>query len=365
MRSLSLSSGSVDFYSNDYLGLARSPALAQCVQVEYAQACELNRLGATGSRLLSGNSAYAMALERKLAQLFQGEAALLFNSGYAANLAVLSSLAQKGDLILYDELIHASLREGYRLSLAAHLAFGHNDLGDLAHKLAHARHTSAGAILVVTETVYSMDGDNGILRETLELCEQYGAFAIVDEAHSTGIFGPGGSGLVCGEGLAARFFARIYTFGKGIGAHGACVVGSQSLVDYFINFARPFIYSTAMPLHNLVSIACAFDHLAAHPALAAHLQAVVQYYRTKIGELSFPPDVKIIINTGPIQVLLVPGSARCKALAAHLIRSGCEVRPIVAPTVKAGEERLRICLHSFNTPAEVDVLIHALRQFGW
>jgi 8-amino-7-oxononanoate synthase len=365
LRRLSLPVAAADFYSNDYLGLARNPELADLVQRAYAQAREPNRLGATGSRLLSGNSAYAMQLEEKLAGVFRGQAALLFNSGYAANLAVLACLAQKGDLILYDELLHASLREGYRLSFAAHSSFRHNDPADLAAKLAHARRTVTGAILVVTETVFSMDGDNGALAQILDLCDQFGAQAVVDEAHSTGIFGPGGAGLACALGLENRFFARIYTFGKGMGAHGACVVGSRDLVDYLINFARPFIYTTAMPLHNLATLWCACDYLAAHPELAEQLQRVVAGYAARTEGLGLPVEVKKIVNQSPIQVLVVPGSERCRALAAHLVAHGCEVRAIVAPTVRAGEERLRICLHAFNTEAELDALAGALASFGW
>jgi 8-amino-7-oxononanoate synthase len=365
LRQLSLPTGKADFFSNDYLGLARNAELATHVQQAYEGAHEINRLGATGSRLLSGNSMYAMQLEAKLANIFRGEAALLFNSGYAANMAVLSSLTQKGDLILYDELIHASLREGYRLSMAAHTAFRHNDPADLAQKLAHARRTIAGAILVVTETVYSMDGDNGILPQTLDLCAQYGAYPVVDEAHSTGVFGPGGAGLACAQGLADGFFARIYTFGKGMGTHGACVVGNRELIDYLINFARTFIYTTAMPLHNMVSIACAFDYLAQHPELQEKLQAIIRAYTEKVERVSLPTDVQKIVNQSPIQALVVPGSARCKALAAHLIGHGCEVRAIVAPTVKAGEERLRICLHNFNSEMELEALMGALATFAW
>ncbi|MCU0451165.1 MAG: 8-amino-7-oxononanoate synthase [Bernardetiaceae bacterium] len=365
LRRLSLPQAPADFFSNDYLGLARHPELARQVQTAYEQVPETNRLGATGSRLLSGNSRYAEELEAYLARLFGAEAALVFNSGYAANLALLSALTQKGDVILYDELVHASLREGYRLSLAVHQPFKHNDPADLAAKLQAARPGPGGEVLVVTEAVYSMDGDNGILAETLDLCEQYGASAVIDEAHSTGVFGPGGTGLACQLGLAARFLARVYTFGKGVGAHGACIVGSRTLIDYLVNFARPFVFSTAPPLHSLVTLRCAFDYLAQHPQLQAQLQTVVSRFVTQMEALPLPPGVQKMLNQSPIQALVVPGNARCKALAAHLIAQGYEVRAILAPTVPAGAERLRVCLHAYNSPAEVDGLVAALASFAW
>jgi 8-amino-7-oxononanoate synthase len=365
LRRLSLPQAPADFFSNDYLGLARNPELAELVQAAYAQVAETNRLGATGSRLLSGNSRYAQELEQYLAHKFEAEAALVFNSGYVANLALLAALAQKGDVILYDELVHASLREGYRLSLAEHRPFKHNDPTDLAVKLQAARPGPSGEVLVVTEAVYSMDGDNGTLAETLAVCERYGASAVVDEAHSTGVFGPGGSGLACQLGLAPRFLARVYTFGKAMGAHGACIVGSRTLIDYLVNFARPFVFSTAPPLHSLVTLRGAFDYLARHPHLQTDLQAVVSRLVSQLQALPLPPEVHKMLNNSPIQALVVPGNHRCKALAAHLVAQGYEVRAILAPTVPAGAERLRVCLHAYNTPAEVDGLVAALGGFGW
>lgn len=363
LRRLQLPPAGIDFFSNDYLGLAQSPDLVALAAQRYA-ALPAPRLGATGSRLLSGNSALALQLEEKLARIFDAEAALLFNSGYTANMALVSALAQKGDLILYDELIHASLREGYRLSFADRKPFLHNDLADLERKLEAARKTHPnGCVFVITESVYSMDGDNAVLTETVALCNRYGANLLIDEAHATGIFGKNGSGMACALGIHRHFVARVYTFGKAIGVHGACIVGNRRLIDYLVNFGRPFIYSTAMPDHTLVSIDAAFDYIALHPELIARLQDVIAYYHRATDALRLPDEVRLIRNQSPIQALIVPGNTRCKALAAHLTEVGCLTLPILAPTVSAGAERLRICLHAFNTEEEIDRLVEAVHRF--
>jgi 8-amino-7-oxononanoate synthase len=363
LRRLKPEQQGADFFSNDYLGLARSSELADMVATRYA-ALEKPRMGATGSRLLSGNSSLAMQLEDKLARKFDAEAALLFNSGYVANMAVIAALAQKGDLILYDELVHASLREGYRLSFADRKAFLHNNLADLEKKLKYAQQIyAAGCIFVITESVYSMDGDNAVLTDMVDLCNRYGAYLLIDEAHSTGIFGHHGNGLACELGLQQHFLARIYTFGKAIGAHGACVVGKQWLIDYLVNFGRPFIYSTAMPDHTLVCIDAAFDYIEQHPERNTQLKQIIAFYHQEVGGLQLPDDVQLICNQSPIQTLVVPGNERCKALADALIQQKSLTLPILAPTVPAGAERLRICLHAFNTPEEISRLVAQIARF--
>ena len=360
LRSLSLPTAQHDFFSNDYLGLARNEALQGNIDKAY-YSLRKRSTGATGSRLLSGNSQYAMDLEQKLAQLFNGEAALLFNSGYNANSALISCLAQKGDVIIFDELIHASLREGYRLSFANHIPFKHNSLEDLKQKLTANR--NANATFVILESVYSMDGDNCALPEMLALCQRYNAQVIVDEAHSTGIFGKNGNGLVCELGLEHLCLARVYTFGKAIGSHGACVVGAKTLIDYLVNFARSFIFTTAAPLHNLVSIACSFDYIAQNLDLQQDLMKKINHYHTVFKEYSTKKSLDVpqtIRNQSPIQVVPISGNEACKNVAKHLITNGFEVRAILAPTIKAGEERLRICLHTFNSEEQISHLLQTL-----
>ncbi|MEQ9376545.1 MAG: 8-amino-7-oxononanoate synthase [Imperialibacter sp.] len=343
-----------DFTSNDYLGLARSTELGQMI------ARRLGELGApahggTGSRLLSGNSDFAMELEQKLARIFKGEAALVFNSGYQANLCLISAVAQKGDTILYDQLSHVCLKEGAWLSKAKTFAFLHNDLADLERRLK----TVEGNTFVVIESVYSMDGDVAPLKEIATLCKKYEARLIIDEAHGTGVFGEGGSGLACSLGLEEAFFARVYTFGKAMGVHGAAVVGSQVLIDYLVNFGRPFIYTTAMPLHSLVAIEQAFDYLSQNEHLQALLERrIVSFVR------QFPVSTKLtrLPSDTAIQPIVVPGNEKAKAMAKALQNNGIDVRPILAPTVKEGEERLRICLHTYNTEEEINALCQTLSQ---
>ncbi len=346
LRRLSLGGGKADFCSNDYLGLARNPALYAQISEAYGREEHLTN-GATGSRLISGNNALAVALEAGLAGLFRAEGTLLFNSGYAANTALLSAVPQKGDTILYDEYSHASLKEGARLSFANRFAFRHNDLDDLERRLQRA----TGEAFVVAESVYSMDGDFAPLRELLDVCERYGANLVWDEAHSTGLWGTAGNGIACGEGLQDRIFARVYTFGKALGVHGACVAGSRVLVEYLVNFARPFIYTTALPGHSLVSVREAFRFLARHPELPAALHAKIAHFRQAAGHYNLLGH--LIAGRSPIQAVRVGGNEPTKRLAASLQEAGFDVRPILAPTVREGEERLRICLHTYNTDEEI------------
>lgn len=352
LRQLTLASGKKDFFSNDYFGLARNQKLAQTIQKRYTQfSGKIN--GSTGSRLLSGNHRFVEELEQKLAGIFLTESTLIFNSGYNANLAILSSVPQKGDTILYDELIHSSLKDGSRLSFANRFSFRHNDLEDLENKLSRA----SGEKFIVAEAVYSMDGDLAPLEAMIVLAEKHGAHLILDEAHSTGTWGNSGSGLACAYGLQNRIFARIHTFGKAMGVHGACIAGSSLLREFLINFARPFIYTTALPLHSLVSIEQAFEFLKKNEILQTQLRERINFFRSaiKAGEGSGYVD-----SESSIQVLKIPGNTLVKKLAIAITESGFDVRPILSPTVKEGEERLRICLHTFNTPEEINTLARLL-----
>jgi 8-amino-7-oxononanoate synthase len=350
LRTLQISQGGIDFFSNDYLGLARNAKLSEKIKENYEKYAFLGN-GSTGSRLLSGNNVYVEEIETKLANIFAGEAALLFNSGYAANSALLATVTQKGDTIIYDSLIHASLHEGCRLSFANAWAFKHNDLAELEKKLQLAK----GHKFVVIESIYSMDGDVALLPEILAICKQYDAYLLVDEAHSTGIYGKNGNGLCCAWGIEKEVFARIYTFGKAVGVYGACVVGSQILKDYLVNFAKGFIYTTALPTHNLVSIATAFDFIAQNPQFSNKLIENSRYFDELQGQ-------KIDFHTS-IKIIKVAGNNACKILAKQLIEAGFEVRPIVAPTVAVGEERIRICLHSYNTEQEIKNLVETVQKF--
>ena len=355
LRSLKKPENLLDFCSNDYLGLARSATLRQTIERAVAdQSTLLN--GATGSRLLAGNSALAEELETEIAAFHDAEAALIFNSGYDANVGLLASLPQRGDTLLTVELIHASMIDGARLSAANRFKFRHNDLDDLENRLKRA----TGTVYVAIESVYSMDGDLAPLPELVDLCERYEAALIVDEAHATGVFGPQGGGLVQALGLQNRVFARIHTFGKALGVHGAAVVGSTALRDFLINFARSFVYSTALPPHSLLAIQSVYRFLPQNQPLIDRLHVLRTYFQQQIQERL--PQTEWTSATSPILGLIIPGNEACRAVATQLQQGGFDIRPIVSPTVPAGRERLRICLHAFNSEEEIDSLVNRLQQ---
>lgn len=339
-----------DFASNDYLGFARSPELHSLIDSEVARHSFYN--GSTGSRLLTGNMEYTQKVEHYLAGFFRSEAALIFNSGYSANLAVLSSLPGKDDTIIYDELAHACIKDGARLSLAKRFSFHHNDLQDLESKLRKA----TGQIYIAIESVYSMDGDEASLKDIAALATSYGAVIVLDEAHSTGVVGKDGRGLAVDNELKDSIAIRIYTFGKAMGVHGACVAGSAGLQKYLINFARPFIYTTALNPHSVAAIYCAFKYRETNQVLQDRLEENIKLY------LHGVPGIKNKTNSrSAIQTLLIPGNERVRAAAERLQHEGLDVRPILSPTVAAGTERLRICLHAYNSSTEIEKLCTLLQ----
>jgi len=353
LRQLRTTRAVVDFFSNDYLGLATTRALAGFMP---PFGNETTGTGSTGSRLLSGNSVQAEELEHIIAQFHNAEAALLFNSGYDANMGLLSSIAGRNTIILSDELCHASLVDGARLSISGRkYKFRHNDLNDLEKKL--ARHAGNEPAIVVVESVYSMDGDMAPLAGLVELCETYKAQLIVDEAHATGVIGVNGAGAVCAAGLQDRVFARVHTFGKALGGHGAAVVGSSLLKQYLVNFARTFIYTTALPAHAIQVATCAYRYLASDRFTNEPLHQLIAYFRSRVADRE-NKDWKD--SHSAIQALVIGENERCKILAAKLQQAGIQVNPIMHPTVPLGMERLRVCLHAFNTKEQVDMLFENL-----
>ena len=345
LRQLKLPEGKVDFCSNDYLGIATNGL------IEKASLRGL-RHGSMGSRLLAGNFELVEETERVLATFHDAPAGLIFNSGYDANLGVLSSIPQKGDTVLYDSLCHASIRDGMRLSFARAFSFAHNDVVELEKKL---KLVEGGTCFVVTESVFSMDGDLAPLREIAALCRRYHAHLIVDEAHATGIIGTKGEGLVQELGLQGECFARIHTFGKAVGCHGAIVLGSELLRDYLINFSRSFIYTTALPPVSVEAIAVAYRLLPLLNDERDRLSRHLNYFKNAaIG-------YQRLDSPTAIQVVIVPGNEAVKKMAVRLQEAGLDVRPILSPTVAAGSERLRIVLHAFNTEGEMGKLVSMLR----
>ena len=360
LRQLKVLGAKTDFSSNDYLGFAKSDSLYR----DTIRIFEENRKllnGSTGSRLLSGNSDLFETTERLLSEFYRSEAALIFNSGYDANLGLLASVPQRGDLILYDEYVHASIRDGIRASNARNLKFKHNDLEDLKKVLADNRNQkterAADVVYIVTESVFSMDGDSPDLISLTELCKQEDCYLIVDEAHAIGLFGHDGAGLTEELGLTDKIFARIVTFGKALGSHGAAVLGSNLLRDYLVNFARSFIYTTALSPHSICAIFAGHKLMSSTEGVDARekLRSRIDFFRSKLLELGLLEH--FISSDSAIQSCILPGNQTVKSISANLLESEFDVRPILSPTVPAGKERLRFCLHSYNSEEEINSVL--------
>ena len=349
--------GLVDFSSNDYLGFARSSQLSQRA-TELSMQAESSVNGATGSRLLSGNHALYQQAESLVANSFRADRALIYNSGYDANIGLLSAVPQRGDVVLYDELVHASIRDGLLMSRAKNIKFRHNDLGHLASLL---ERFDEQEVYVVTESVFSMDGDMPDLSELTGLCHRFNARLVLDEAHAIGFTK---AGLACELGLEGQVFARIITFGKALGCHGAAVLGSEDLIEFLINFSRSFIYTTALPPHSLACIIAATELLNAETGTSAieSLHRNIGSFRAKISQTSV--DSQFSISKTAIQAFRCRGNTEALSLSKLLESHGLDVRPIRYPTVPRGMERLRIVLHSFNTEEQIDLLVNSLINAG-
>ncbi|KAF9200141.1 hypothetical protein BGZ49_009656 [Haplosporangium sp. Z 27] len=364
---------SADFSSNDFLGLARNPLLGSRFRKELDTfPSHSPPLGSTGSRLLDGNSRYAEDLEEMIAKFHHAEAALIFNSGFDANVSFFSSVPQSGDVILYDEYIHASVHDGMKVTRAGvKKAFLHNDLDHLGELLrtirredreeSHGNKKKERNIFVAVESVYSMDGDIAPLKEIVDLLETFGAHLIVDEAHATGVFGLQGRGMVNEMGLESRVFARLHTFSKALASNGAALVGPKILREYLINYARPLIYSTFTSFSNLASIKSAYQMLIAGETveLVDKVKGLIKYFRSNIQI----PEHMLLPSITPIQGIVMDGNAKVNALSQELIRAGLNVKPIRFPTVPKGKERVRICLHSHNTIDQVERLIQIVQKW--
>jgi 8-amino-7-oxononanoate synthase len=354
LRGLRINDLPIDFCSNDYLGYARSLSLQKAIETEW-NALPERFSGSTGSRLLAGNTNYVEDLERWLSSLHQAEAGLIYNSGYDANVGLFSALGQPEVVFLYDELIHASVHDGIKLSKATAYLFKHNDLQHLEERLKMVK----GTVYVAVESIYSMDGDSAPLQEMVKLCEKYHAQLIVDEAHATGITGNGGKGLVQDLGLQESVFARLHTFGKALGCHGAIIVGSELLRTYLINFSRAFTYTTALPLHSLVTIRQSYQLLLSDQESVKKLNANIGLFKKGLSEIS---AIHLISSNSPIQSIIISGNEAVKKGAQQLRMKGLDVRPILSPTVPKGKERMRICIHSFNTTEELELLTSSIRE---
>ena len=358
LRQLGSTQNGIDFATNDYLGFAQSETL---FKETHSFLVEKNILqnGATGSRLLTGNHSLYTETENKIAAFHDSETALLFNSGYDANIGFFSSVPQKGDWILYDELIHASIRDGIQLSNATAYKFKHNDCEDLERLIEKVKHNLSN-IYVVTESVFSMDGDTPALLELAALCKKHQAYLIVDEAHALGVFGDNGEGLLQLLNLQTQVFARIITFGKGLGCHGAVILGSEDLKSYLVNFARSLIYTTGLPPHSVATIQVAYQHLTQNKEAREQLRNNINIFNQQKKLLGLKP--LFVRSKSAIQCAVIPGNQKVKQIANQLQQQGFDVKAILSPTVPEGQERLRICLHSYNSEVEITKLLRALSE---
>ncbi|OFV93049.1 MAG: hypothetical protein A3G76_13805 [Acidobacteria bacterium RIFCSPLOWO2_12_FULL_65_11] len=348
----------IDFSSNDYLNLASHPLIVErLVQAVAREGC-----GSTGSRLLRGERASFQAIERRFARFKGTEGALYFSSGFLANLAVLTTLAEQGDAIFSDDRNHASLIDGARLSAARRVVFPHNDVNELARLMAEAG--AAGHRFVVVESLFSMDGDMAPLAEYARLCHSTGASLIVDEAHAVGIYGATGSGLLEACGVDAHTCISVNTAGKALGVGGAFVAGPTWAIDYLIQRARPFVFSTAAPPALASALDASLDIVANEPERRHRLAALARQLRSRLAE------ARVAVPTGTSQIIpiVIGDNERAVAVASALQAQGFDVRAIRPPSVPPDTSRLRI---SVNAGLSEETIGHfavslagALREVG-
>ncbi|KAL2170296.1 hypothetical protein VTG60DRAFT_4975 [Thermothelomyces hinnuleus] len=388
--------GMVDFSSNAYLSLSSQPAVQQAFLARLHAAASRtgsngssSLLGSGGSRLLDGNSSYAESLERTIAAFHRAPAGLLFNSAMDANVGLFGCVPQKGDAIVYDELIHASVHDGMRLSRTGKkIPFAHSSVWEVSHPdpnkssletvLRSLLHGPDGGlfqsgernVFIAVEGIYSMDGDVAPLTEIVDCVERYlprrNGYIVVDEAHSTGIIGDRGRGLVCEQGLETRVWARVLGFGKAMGCTGGIVLCSSTTREYLINYARTLIYTTAMAFPTLASIETAYDFLATGQAepLLDNLRLLIQEAHKLFEALctreNAPAELLRVGRENPSSPIIPIFTSHARSLAGYCQARGFMVRPIVAPTVPKGRERVRVCLHAANTMSEVHGLVEAV-----
>jgi 8-amino-7-oxononanoate synthase len=350
----------VNLCSNDYLGLAEDERLRTAV-IEAVRASP--RVGGTGSRLLSGYSGAWDEVESEFAKFVGSEAALYFGSGYAANVGLLSSLMGSKDTVFSDELNHASLIDGIRLSGARKVIYPHVNLNVLENALGESEKSGSsmgGRKFVVTETVFSMDGDEAPLQEMAELCERYGANLIVDEAHATAVRGPSGRGITADLGAERKVgsvvFASVHTCSKALASAGAFVCGGLALREHLINRARTFIFSTAMPPYMAKQIQAALQLARTMDGVRAQLVARSQKLRTTLRACGFDTAQ----STTQIVPVVVGGNEDAIAAAEYLQQRGFAVRAIRPPTVKPGQARLRLSITASIAESELERLAGCL-----
>jgi 8-amino-7-oxononanoate synthase len=344
--------------SNDYLGLATHPQVTEAA----AQAIRKWGCGSGASRLICGTHSFHQILERRLADEFKGaEAALLYNSGYSANLGIISALVGKGDCVFSDELNHASIIDGCRLSQAKVLVFPHNDVEALEGKLHRASSMGhARRRLIVVDSVFSMDGDLAPLPELVNLAEKHDCLLMIDEAHATGVLGPKGRGVAAHFGVEERVPIMMGTLGKALGSFGGFAAGSQELIEYLINASRSFIFTTALPAAVVLSAQAALDVLAADPSLSVRLLENAGYLRDGLGKLGYDT----LSSETPIIPLVIGDAARTLEMSRLLLDEGALATAIRPPTVPEGTCRIRTTVMATHTRQDLDFALRAFEKSG-
>jgi 8-amino-7-oxononanoate synthase len=342
LRTLGTISG-VNLCSNDYLGLATDPRLPDAVASALAEGLPVC---STGSRLLSGNAEIWDELESEIAQFMQSESALYFNSGYSANVGLLSALIQHGDIVFSDSANHASIIDGLRLAGGRKVIYPHLDMDSLEREL-QKNSAASTQRFIVSESIFSMDGDRAPISDLVALAEKYGAELIVDEAHATGVAGPQGRGLVAASGLADRVLLTVHPCGKALASMGCFVCCSEKLKQYLVNRARTFIFSTALPPYMAAQVRAAIRIAAAADRERSDLAAFATFLRHKLRDAGFD------IGYGDTHIVPVflGQNERAVRFAALLNEAGFGVRPIRPPSVPAGTSRLRLSLNAKLTAA--------------
>ena len=340
--------------SNNYLGLANHPALTQAAQA----ALERCGCGAGASRLISGSMELHHELEARLARLKHTQAALVFPTGYQANVGTLSALMGPGDTILSDALNHASIIDGCRLSRASTLVFRHNDVEHVAELLASC--SGAGQRLIVTDSVFSMDGDIAPLAELSRLARRHDAWLMVDEAHATGVFGPHGGGVVEELGLSAAVEIQMGTLGKALGGFGAYVAGSRQLIDWLVNRARSFVYTTALPPSVAATAIAALDIVAQEPQRRRQLWDNTAFLAEQLTGLGY----SLGHTRSQILPLIIGDAGQTMALAAALLERGIFAQGIRPPTVPAGTSRIRVTPMATHTRQDMQDAVEAFATAG-
>lgn len=337
----------IDFSSNDYLGLSSHPRLKEAAR----EAIENLGVSSSASRLLSGDLEIHHQLEEKTARFKGKESALIFNSGYQANAGIISALCKKGDIIFSDKLNHASIIDGIILSGAKFMRFKHNDMEHLKYLLENQRHKFKNS-LIVTETIFSMDGDRAPLKDIVDLKEKYNCTLMIDEAHATGIFGKNGTGIAEEDGLIEQVDLIMGTFSKALGSFGAYLAAAGEIKEYLINTCRSFIYSTALPPAVTAVNIASLDLVREEPFRRQSLLEKAEYLRGQLKKRGF--EVK---GSSQIIPLAAGESQRAVDISVELRNKGYWVLPIRPPTVPQGESRVRFTLTYYHTQEILEKLI--------